>query len=291
MNDVYDFTRQMTYWSKLVVDPIIKNEDIDRLAEASLILSKILHNNELDVNTYLNKISEMGDDLKKRIEKQNMKRPTYIIETINSYLFKEKKFRPNKDDYYNPSNNYLDVVIDKKLGIPITLSILYIAIGNLLNFKLYPVNFPIHFLIKHMLEDKNGIIIDPFNSGRIMDDYALKNILEQSKMYKNVPLTSKLVEKTSVGQVIIRILNNLKESYHEVQDYEKINMANEMILAIEPNYPYAIRDKGLILSKEDVNEGLKMLNLYLEINPEADDADSILEIIRKIRKQNKIDSR
>ncbi len=287
MNDIDNSSQQITNWKKLVVDPIIKLESIDRLAEAALVLSKILHNNELDVNQYLNRISEMGDDLKKRIEKQNMKRPTYIIETINSYLFTERQFRPNIDDYYNPSNNYLDVVIDKKIGIPITLSILYITIGNRLNFKLYPVNFPIHFLIKHLLEDKNEIIIDPFNSGRIMDDYSLKNILEQSKVYKNIPLTRKLVEKTSIGHVIIRILNNLKESYFEVQDYEKINLANDMILAIDPNYPYAIRDKGLTLLNKNIDEGLKMLNLYLEINPEAEDADSILEIIRKIRTQNK----
>ncbi|NOJ29772.1 MAG: hypothetical protein DA328_06355 [Nitrososphaeraceae archaeon] len=287
MNDIYDVTPQITSWKKWVVEPIIKMENIDKLAEASLVLSKILDNNELDVNAYLNKIYEMGDDLKKIIEKQNMKRPTYIIETINFYLFNRKKFMPNIHDYYNPSNNYLDLVIDKKIGNPITLSILYITIGNLVNFKLYPVNFPTHFLIKHLLEDKNEIIIDPFNSGRIMDDYALKNILEKSKVYKNIPLTRKLVEKTSIRQVIIRILNNLKESYYEVQAFEKVNLANEMILAIEPNYSYAIRDKGIILLKENVNEALKMLNLYLEINPEADDADSILEIIRKMRTQNK----
>jgi regulator of sirC expression with transglutaminase-like and TPR domain len=212
-------------------------------------------------------------------------RPTQIIEKINNFLFKEKEFKANVQDYYNPLNSYLNIVLQHKFGIPITLSILYMRIGYLLNFKLYPVNFPAHFLVKHILDDDNTeIIIDPFNGGRIMDDYAMKALLDQFYPHQNISLTRAFVEKATAAQVLIRMLNNLKASYYEAQDLDKTEIANEMIIAIDQDNPDATRDKGMILLKRGrSNEAMKMLNSYLELDPEAEDADAVLDIIRQIR--------
>ena len=80
------------------------------------------------------------------------------------------------------------------------------------------------------------------------------------------------------------MLNNLKGSYYESQALGTVELINEMILAIDSNYPYAIRDKGMmLLKKNQPSEALKILSIYLEINPEAEDADAILEIIRQLR--------
>ena len=158
-------------------------------------------------------------------------------------------------------------------------------IAHALNFKLFPVNFPAHFLVKHILEDDNNeIIIDPFNGGRIMDDYALKELLDQSYPRQNIPLTRAFVEKATPTQVLIRMLNNVKGSYYDAQDIDKAEIANEMIIALDQYNPDAIRDKGMILLKrEKLTEALEMLNLYLELDPEAQDADAILDIIRQLR--------
>jgi regulator of sirC expression with transglutaminase-like and TPR domain len=97
-------------------------------------------------------------------------------------------------------------------------------------------------------------------------------------------LTHAFVEEATAAQVIIRMLNNLKESYYEAEDLEKIEIANEMIIAIDHYNPDAIRDKGMILLKEQKPlKALEMLNLYLELDPEAEDADTVLEIIKQIR--------
>jgi regulator of sirC expression with transglutaminase-like and TPR domain len=213
------------------------------------------------------------------------RRPTQIIDKINDYMFNIQKFKPNTDDYYNPLNSYLNVVIERKTGIPITLAILYLRIAGAVNFKMHPVNFPGHFLVKHVLEDNSGeIIVDPFNGGRIMDDYSLKSLLDQTYPRQNIPLTHALAEKATAAQVITRMLNNLKGSYYEAQDIDRYGIANEMVLAIDQYNPDAIRDRGIMLLKKgDQPEALKVLNAYLEINPEADDADEILDIIRQIR--------
>jgi regulator of sirC expression with transglutaminase-like and TPR domain len=272
-------------WKANVVNPAVSSNNIDRLAEYALHLSRIVAYPDLDISLTVKKIDAMGEELKQSIKKLMPLRPTQIIEKINNFLFKEKEFKANVQDYYNPLNSYLNVVLQHKSGIPITLSILYMRIGYLLNFKLYPVNFPAHFLVKHILENDNSeIIIDPFNGGRIMDDYAMKALLDQFYPHQNVPLTRAFVEKATATQVMIRMLNNLKASYYEAQDLDKTEIANEMIISIDRRNPDAMRDKGMILLKRGKsNEALEMLNLYLELDPEAEDADAVLEIIRQIR--------
>jgi regulator of sirC expression with transglutaminase-like and TPR domain len=274
-------------WRSSVVIHVTSSDDTDRLAEYALHLARILAYPSLDISGFLSSIDTMGQEVALMLKKSgNMPpRPTQIIEKINDLLFNVQKFKPNTDDYYNPLNSYLNIVIERKRGIPITLCILYTRVARSVNFKMYPVNFPGHFLIKHILEDNSGeIIVDPFNGGRIMDDYSLKALIEQAYPQQNIPLTHALVEKATAAQVLIRMLNNLKGSYYEAQDIDRYNIANEMVLAIDPYNPDAIRDKGIVLLKKgDPSEALKVLNSYLEINPEAEDADDVLDIIHQIR--------
>ena len=272
-------------WKVNVVDFVVSSNDTERLAEYALHLSRILAYPDLDVSAKLNELDSMGEELKQSIKKLLPLRPTQLIEKINNYLFKDKGFKANIQDYYNPMNSYLNIVLQHKSGIPITLSIIYMRIAHALNFKLFPVNFPAHFLVKHILEDDNNeIIIDPFNGGRIMDDYALKELLDQSYPRQNIPLTRAFVEKATPTQVLIRMLNNVKGSYYDAQDIDKAEIANEMIIALDQYNPDAIRDKGMILLKrEKYTEALEMLNFYLELDPEAQDADAVLDIIRQLR--------
>jgi regulator of sirC expression with transglutaminase-like and TPR domain len=273
-------------WKSSVVSEITSSDNIEKLPVHALDLARILAYPDLDVAGTLAKIESMGRQAAVLIKASNIpRRPTLIIEKINEILFNVEKFKANTDDYYNPLNSYLNVVIERKTGIPITLSVLYSAVAQVVGFKMHPVSFPAHFLVKHVLEDGSGeIIVDPFNGGRIMDDYSLKALLDQSFTRQNIPLTHSLLEKATPAQVVIRMLNNLKGSYYESQDIQKYLLANEMVLAIDHYNPEATRDKGVMLLKEGrTDEALKILNMYLEINPEAEDADEILGIIRQIR--------
>lgn len=274
-------------WKANVVNSLGDGNDTERLAEYALHVSRILAYPDLDVKDILDKIDAMGRELILATKKLMPLRPTQIIETINNYLFKEKEFRANLQDYYNPMNSYVNVVLEQKSGIPITLSIIYIRIAHMLKFRLHAVNFPAHFLIKHILEgDGSEIIIDPFNGGRIMDDYTMKELLDQFYPTQNIALTRAFVEKATSAQVMIRMLNNLKGSYYESQDIERAEIANEMIIAIEPHNPDAVRDKGMIfLKRNNPLNALEMLNMYLELDPEAEDADAVLDIIRQVREQ------
>ena len=284
-----DLDLKINDWTINTVNSLIKPNRIDKIAECALQLSKIIYYNDMNVKKYLEEINLMQKELNIKRESSNINfsRPTQIIELINEYMFKEQEFKANIHDYQNPLNNFLNIVIEKKIGIPITLSIIYITLAQSVNFILYPVNFPRHFLIKYVLDDANHneIIIDPFNKGRIMDDYALKNLIDSFFPNQNIPLTKKLVEKANLSQVMIRILNNLKDSFFEIQEFDKLNIANEMIFAIDPKNTYAIRDKGVILQEKDPEKSLELLNTYLELEPEANDADIVLKIIKSIREK------
>jgi len=203
-------------WNKSVVKDLA-SDDVCKLSEYALQLSRIIAFPELDIRNELAKIDQIGIRIRKTLESYSQSRPTQIIERINDQLYRKEKFRPNRDDYYNPSNSFLNVVIRRKIGIPITLSILYMRVAESLDFKLVPVSFPSHFLIKYILEGESEIIIDPYNEGRIMDDYSLKQLLDQTVPRLNVALTRDFVARAPVTRVMIRMLNNLKTSYFECQ--------------------------------------------------------------------------
>jgi regulator of sirC expression with transglutaminase-like and TPR domain len=270
-------------WNKSVVKDLA-SDDVCKLSEYALQLSRIIAFPELDIRNELAKIDQIGIRIRKTLESFSQSRPTQIIERINDQLYRKEKFRPNRDDYYNPSNSFLNVVIRRKIGIPITLSILYMRVAESLDFKLVPVSFPSHFLIKYILEGESEIIIDPYNEGRIMDDYSLKQLLDQTVPRLNVALTRDFVARAPVTRVMIRMLNNLKTSYFECQDIDKAELVNEMILNIHSNDQYGLRDKGMIMLKRKYQqEALDLFNQYIEKYPEADDIDPILELVRKLK--------
>jgi regulator of sirC expression with transglutaminase-like and TPR domain len=263
----------------------MKINDPSKLAEYALHISRIVAYDQLVIKDELSKIDEIGKKIVRSLKNSSEIRPTQLIEKINHQLYKIENFKGNRDDYYNPSNSLLNIVIKRKTGNPITLSILYIQLAHSVNFRLYPVNFPSHFMVKHVLDDEeNEIIIDPFNEGRIMDDYSLKELLDHFYPKMNIALTRKLVDKASNHDVIIRMLNNLKTSFFECQDLYNAELVNEMILDINKDDQHSLRDKGMIfLHKKRYEQALEFFNLYLERFPEANDVDNILELIRKLK--------
>ena len=276
-------------WKNVVTIPIRLKEDNSRLTEYSLHVSRILAYPELNIESTLRQIDDLGYKLSQKVKGSKRLRPTQFIEEINDFFYNDLKFKPNSHDYYNPANNYLNIVLERKTGIPITLSILYMRIASRLDFTLFPINFPAHFLVKYILDDQSAeIVIDPFNMGRIMDDYSLKELLERSYPRQNMVLTRALLGNATASQVVVRLLNNLKNSFYESNDLERAELANEMIISIDETNPFSIRDKGMIFLKRGQRlEALATLSKYLEMHPETNDADTILELIRQIRSQSK----
>jgi len=273
-------------WKETVIDKVQENDDIIKITEYVLHIARIIDYPDLKVSDYMNMMNEMGKELKSQIKNAKSMRPTHIIEKLNEFFFDDKKFQPNTSDYYNPINNYLNIVLEKRTGIPITLSLIYIHLASYMDFKLHPVNFPSHFLVKYVLDEDTdeSIVIDTFNKGRIMDDHILQDLLNKAYPRSTISLSNNLMKKTNSSQILIRVLNNLKNGYMEVDDLNKIMKINEMILSLDSSSSGALRDKGIILYRyKKYQQALEILYNYIDLNPEADDIDRILELVKQIR--------
>ena len=273
-------------WKETVIDKVQENDDILKITEYVLHIARIIDYPDLKISDYMNMIDEMGKELKSQIKNAKSMRPTHIIEKLNEFFYDDKNFQPNVSDYYNPINNYLNTVLEKRTGIPITLSLIYIHLASYMDFKLYPINFPSHFLVKYVLDEDTdeSIVIDTFNKGRIMDDYILQDLLNKAYPRSTISLANNLMKKANSSQILIRVLNNLKNGYMEVDDLNKIMKINEMILSLDSTSSGAIRDKGIILYRnKEYQQALEILYKYIDLNPEANDIDRILELVKQIR--------
>ena len=249
------------------------------LVEKCLKFAQVLEYSDLDIEQYIQKINQMGMTLKESIN--DVKNPTYLISVLNEFLFENLGFVGEMDDYYNPKNNFLNEVIEKKSGLPITLSILYVEIAKFIGLDLKIIGFPSHVLVKYNEE----MILDPFNDGRLLDIDDLQEILDRN-FDGQLEFEPEFLDEITSEQVLVRLARNLKNSYFQSYANEKALKCVNMTLAIEPDSPEDIRDKGILEEKLlNHDTALKYLNHYLEINPNAEDVDIILEMIRSIKEK------
>jgi regulator of sirC expression with transglutaminase-like and TPR domain len=249
------------------------------LIEKSLKLAQILEYPDLNISKYVEKINEIGNSLKLKID--DVKNSTYLISMLNEHIFEKYEFQGDDEDYYDPRNNFLNAVIDKKTGIPITLSIIYSEVAKYIDLDLRIVGFPGHVVVKYEEE----MIMDPFYRGRLLTINDLEEIL-----YRNfgdgVEFIPEYLNTATTDQILTRLLRNLKNAYTQSYAYDKAMRCTDMILGIRPESPEEIRDKGILEERLlHYNEALPLLNKYLELEPEAEDADFILELIKSVREK------
>ena len=252
------------------------------LIEKCLKLAQIIEYPELNVSKYIEKINEMGNSLKIKIGE--VKNPTYLISVLNEYLFDELGFHGAEEDYYDPVNSFLNVVLDKKTGIPITLSILYSEVAKHIGLDLRIVGFPGHVIVKY----KKEMILDPFYRGRLLTIEDLEKILNRN-FGEDVEFIPEYLNEATTEQLLTRLLRNLKNAYTQSYAYDNAMKCTDMILGMQPESPEEIRDKGILEERLlRYDKALPLLNKYLELEPEADDADFILELIKSVREKSNL---
>jgi len=252
------------------------------LIEKCLKLAQILEYPELDISKYVEKINEISKYLK--IKMGSVKNTTYTISMLNEYLFDELGFHGAEEDYYDPGNSFLNIVLDKKTGIPITLSIIYAEIAKNIGLDLQIVGFPGHVIVKY----KNEIILDPFYRGRLLSINDLEEILNRN-FGESVEFIPEYLTEATTEHLLTRLLRNLKNAYTQSYAYDNAMKCTDMILGMQPESPEEIRDKGILEERLlRYDKALPLLNKYLELEPEADDADFILELIKSVREKSNL---
>ena len=258
------------------------SRDQFNLAEASLLLAHDAYPN-LRVDEFLGRIDEIAATVRGRFAADAF--PEQRIVALNKYLFGELGFAGEVDRYYDPRNSYLNDVIERKRGIPITLSILYIEIGRRIGLALHGVSFPGHFLVK-MKVRRGQLVLDPFSGGEPQGVEDLKKRLEQVLPPKQQPVSDidPYIQAASSQQIIARMLRNLKVIFTQSGALEQTLAVQNRMLLVNPEAVEELRDRGLVYQKLDCfRPALSDLQNYLRRRPDASDGSEIRVKIEELK--------
>lgn len=235
------------------------------LARGALLIAQSEYP-ELDIAAYLHQLDTMADAICQKVQETTF--PEHHIAELNRYLFEEQGFQGNNRDYYALSNNLLNVVLDRKTGMPITLAVVYIEIGRRAGLPLVGVNFPSHFLVKYKREHLD-VFIDAFDNGKFMSEAALEAKLQETFGHPVGLLPSMLTEATN-KEILARILRNLMHAYSRLGRDDEALQAAQRITWFLPNAAGDLRRLGYMLYRKSAySDAISVFErcLHIEENP------------------------
>lgn len=241
------------------------------LAEAALLVAAEEYP-ELDVRSYLVRLDEMGCALRQRLEEEP--RPERAVMALNHYLFQEQGFRGNVEQYYDPRNSYLNEVLDRRTGIPITLSTVYMEVARRAGLEVEGVGLPGHFVVR-IRTPLQPLLVDPFHGGMLLTEKDCQDRLDRIFSGK-VKLEQKMLEACRTKEMLERLLRNLKAIYLRDQDTDRALRVVDLIVRIQPGSTEDLRDRGILYAALDCyGLAARDLESYLSLAPRANDAEEL----------------
>lgn len=198
------------------------------------------------------------------------------MQAINRRLFEELGYAGNHDEYYDPRNSYLNEVLTRRLGNPISLAVIQMEVAQRLGVALDGVSFPGHFLVRLPVDD-GVLVMDPFNRGRPLNADELRQ-RARPHFGEDVPDEAllQILDPAPPRAILVRMLRNLHGLYVESGDWGRAVRCSDRILRLAPDNADALRDRGLGYSELGYRAGaLRDLGRYLQVMPDADDAETI----------------
>jgi regulator of sirC expression with transglutaminase-like and TPR domain len=243
------------------------------LAEGALLIAKSAYA-DLDVEVYRARIEAMAQRLRQSLAPGDGLAERIVA--LNRFLFGEQGFGPSVEDYYDPRNSYLNDVLERRIGIPISLSVVYIEIGRRIGLPLQGVSFPGHFLVKCPLE-QGLVVLDPYARGASL---TMHDLQERLRDLHGGEVSRAIVSATLVAanhrDILARMLRNLKAIYLQRQDYLRALPILHWIIYAAPGDSDELRDRGMTYLKlECFRAALTDLEKYLEMAPAAEDCDEV----------------
>lgn len=259
----------------------LPDPEID-LALAALLIAAEEYDG-LDVAAYATRIDELAAGALARVGGARIDvDPRAVIDRFHAYLFEELGFRGNEDDYYDPKNSFLNDVLDRRTGIPISLAAVYVEVGRRLGWPVRGVGFPGHFLAKWELAD-GDVVVDPF-FGTVVSEEDCKELLTRVSNGQ-LAFRRELLAPIPTRGILARMLANLKGIWVKRGDFTRAIASCDRILLLLPDAVSEYRDRGLLWGKLECHRpALADLERYLGAAPGARDARSVREQVATLRK-------
>jgi regulator of sirC expression with transglutaminase-like and TPR domain len=235
---------------------------------------------ELEAGRYLAQLDALAVRVKQRCAPASHARQ--ILGHINWVLFVEEKFHGNTESYYDARNSYLNEVLERKTGIPISLCVVYKAIADRLGLAMAGVNLPAHFVLRTGQGSKT-LFVDPFHAGALLDRRGCeKRVADLTG--QSAGLTDALLAPCSLSQVVARMLRNLKAIYLRENDYMAALPVLRRLVAVSEGDPQERRDLGMVcMHTERAPEAVEHLQAYLDAFPATDDSEAVNYLLRAAR--------
>ena len=250
------------------------------IAEAALLMACEEYP-QLSLPPYLRQLDDIAGDVDNRLGGNQSALDT--IRTINEILFDEYGFHGNNSDYYDPRNSFLNDVMDRRTGIPITLSTVYMEIARRVGLQVDGVGVPGHFIVKHVSRTEE-IFLDPFNAGAVMTRADCRELIRHMDVEGGQDEEHWLRRVTN-RQIVSRMLNNLKVIYMNGGAFDKALAMLELMVLTEPSEAGLYKERGLLeLQLRRFGKAAKDLEQYLQRSSDAADREEIEDYLKDIQR-------
>ena len=239
---------------------------------------------ELLVEAFSERFGAIADDVRERLPQDATDGDKIVA--LNEHLFKRMKFRGDDGDYHNPMNSYLNDVLKRRKGLPISLSILYLDIASRLELAMNGVGLPGHFIVRYVGGGAvGGIFVDPYNEGQVLSKEECVELVGRLSGGR-LPWHDDYLREVDNRYVLTRLLNNLKGCYARLADLRRGLRIQNYLLALHPNAAHELRDRGLLLRDLQSYRGaLRDLEAYQELVPNAPDGEAISDFVFELKKK------
>jgi regulator of sirC expression with transglutaminase-like and TPR domain len=266
------------------------------LAIAALMIARLEYP-RLDAGPYLDRLDALGREASRRVAAAG---PIHAggldperygrVMALNDYVFRELHFVGNEVQYEDPRNSFLNEVMDRRTGVPISLALLYIEVARRAGLRVYGINFPGHFLLGFPAEGRppytNDLILDPFHAGALLSQEECRRLLRRHAG-EDAALEPHLFRHATKQQILARMLLNLKLVYVRMRSFPQARDVTELLLAVDPSAINELRDRGLLAYHlKDFSAALRDLQTYLQLSAGADPEQAqIWEHVKMLRRR------
>ncbi|HEX9018941.1 MAG TPA: transglutaminase-like domain-containing protein [Anaerolineaceae bacterium] len=253
------------------------NQQTINLPRAALLFARAIAYPSLDVEDYLRRIYRLAEDARPALAQCTAL--SERVDALAEFLFNEIGFKGNREDYYDPRNSYLNCVLDRKLGIPISLACLYVSVAQRLGLPAYGIGLPGHFIVG-VYHQGQEIYLDPFDAGVRLSIADCSRLVQQSTG-KEDTFQARWLAAVKPSDMLARMLTNLCNAYIQREDWHSAIPTLQHLLMVQPETDYHLRDLGyLYMYNGSLRLSAQYLEEYLRRAPRASDFDHVLTSLK-----------
>ncbi len=272
-------TSVLDYFATLVAD----DESLP-LTETAVSLAQDAYP-DLDLEAVLSELDELALRVKRRLpEAADLPEK---ISALNRFFFRELGFAGNLNDYYDPDNSHLNVVLKRRRGIPISLAVLYLELAEQIGVPVKGVSFPGHFLLRITLPE-GDVMLDP-TTGQSLSEVQMVDMLEPYISHTEQSVGNALrmlLQPATRREIVARMLRNLKAVYLQTERWQRLLAIQQRLVVLLPENIEEVRDRGFAYARLDyLRPALEDLERYLDIRPEAEDATIVETQLNELRQR------